>query len=597
MAILDAVGVAAALLLAGAVRFDGGYPPGELRLVLLALPLVVGGKVLALVLFQCDRWSFQYAGSPELRRLLAAVSFGSLLSWAVIAIAGPLGVSRAVLLMEPLFSLFLLGGYRFSLRIVPERLATARAERTPSRSVLILGAGEAGVMTLREIRDNPRSDMKVVGFIDDDPGKHGVWIEGVKVLGGREQIPHAARALAVEDIILAIPSATGEQVRELLGACREVQARFRVVPGLLSIIEGRVDFERIRELRPEDLLGRETTAIDPRQFAARVRGRRTLVTGAGGSIGSELARQLAAAGAEVALLDHSETAIYVIAQELAARYPDRRFAAAIADLRDRNRLAHVLRRERPEMVFHAAACKHVPLMEENPIEAVTTNIFGTRHLVDLCEELDVRNLVFISTDKAVRPTSIMGATKRIAELMLFARPRRLALSVVRFGNVFGSSGSVVPLFRRQIEAGGPVTVTHPHVVRYFMTIPEAVFLVIQSSLLTRKKDLFVLEMGQPIRIYDLARDMITLSGYRPEIDIRIEFTGLRPGEKLYEEVLTDGEHVEPTDVKKVFRVAHEDVTPPHFEQLLGRFPGHIAAGDEDAVRSLIKEILPEYTGG
>jgi len=597
MALLDAVGVAAALFLACAVRFDGGIPSNELRLVLLALPLVVGGKVLALVLFQCDRWSFQYAGTPELRRLLAAVSFGSLLSWAVIAIAGPQGVSRAVLLMEPLFSLFLLGGYRFSLRIVPERLAASRAERMPSRPVLILGAGEAGVMTLREIRSNPQSDMKVVGFIDDDASKRGVWIEGVKVLGGRDEIVNAARALAVEDIILAIPSATGEQVRELLGACREVQARFRVVPGLLSIIEGRVDFKRIRELRPEDLLGREMTAIEPHQFAARVRGRRALVTGAGGSIGSELSRQLAAAGAEVILLDHSETAIYVIAQELSSRFPDRRFSSVIADLRDRNRLANVMRRERPEMVFHAAACKHVPLMEENPIEAVTTNIFGTRHLVELSEEVGVKNLVFISTDKAVRPTSIMGATKRIAELLLFSKPRRPALSVVRFGNVFGSSGSVVPLFRRQIEAGGPVTVTHPHVVRFFMTIPEAVFLVIQSALLTRKKDLFVLEMGQPIRIFDLARDMITLFGYRPEIDIRIEFTGLRPGEKLYEEVLTDGEQVEPTDVKKVFRIAREDATPPHFEQMLGHFAAHIASGDEDAIRGLIKEIVPEYTGG
>ncbi len=603
VALVDALGIMGALFLATGVRFEGDVPADELVLILLSLPAVVGGKLVALWLFECDRWSFRYAGASELRRLLAALSLGTLLGWAFTYLVGPAGTSRAALLLEPLFSLFILGAYRFGFRVLPDRFSRPLPAATAGHRVLIIGAGDAGVMTLKEIRKNPRSDMNVVGFIDDDVAKKGHWIDGVRVIGGRTDIPEAVKALEVDELLIAIPSAGGETIRELVAACREVKTRFRVVPGLLSIIQGRVPFERIRELRAEDLLGRETVAVEPGQFADELRGRRVLVTGAGGSIGSELCRQLCLAGAHVTLVDHSETAVYMVTQELSALVPRPAISAHIADLRDRDRLRQVLQDARPEFVYHAAAFKHVPLMEENVIEALTTNVLGTRNLAELCRELGVRRFTFISTDKAVRPTSVMGASKRAAEQWLFDRAAAAAAdggepmitAAVRFGNVFGSSGSAPLLFRRQIESGGPVTVTHPHVVRFFMTIPEAVFLVIHASLLAERAELFVLEMGQPIRILDLARNMITLSGLRPEIDIPIIFTGLRPGEKLYEEVLTEGEHVEPTTVPRVFRVTRDLVSAATFRADWEALEASIREGDENARRAALRRVVPEYT--
>lgn len=605
--LVDAFGILGALLLATDVRFDGNVPPSELALVLLALPAVVGGKLVAIWLFECDRWSFRYAGSSELRRLLAALSLGSLLGWAFTYLVGPTGASRAALLLEPLFSLFILGAYRFGFRILPDRFSRPVPLPSGGRKVLIIGAGDAGVMTLKEIRKNPRSDMNVVGFIDDDPAKRGVWIDGVRVIGGREEIASAVRALDVDELLLAIPSAGGETMRELVAACREVKTRFRIVPGLLSIIEGDVRFERIRELRPEDLLGRETIAVEPGAFGSSFAGRRVLVTGAGGSIGGELCRQLRLAGAELTLVDHSETAVYMALQDLAsldhASKDHARPRAFIADLRDRDRMRRILQETAPEFVYHAAAFKHVPLMEENIIEALTTNALGTRSLAELAREAGVRRFTFISTDKAVKPTSVMGATKRAAEQRLLydalarGESSPMITAAVRFGNVFGSSGSVPLLFRRQIEAGGPVTVTHPHVVRFFMTIPEAVFLVIHASLLARKADLFVLEMGQPIRILDLARNMITLAGLRPDADIPIVFSGLRPGEKLYEEVLTEGEHVEPTEVPRVFRVTRDLVSAETFPSDWAALEESVRSGDDAARLASLRRVVPEYRPG
>lgn len=603
MRLVDALAVIAALFLAASVRFDGEIPPAELRLIILAMPAVVGGKLIALHLFHCHRWSFRYAGPTELRWLLSAISLGTLLGWAFTYLVGPEGASRGALLLEPLFSLFILGSYRFGFRVLPDRILFPRLGRRPvavsgsGRSIIIIGAGDAGVMTLQEIRKHPQSDMNVVGFIDDDGRKKGLWIDGVRVIGGREEIPAAVAALKVEELIIAIPSASGETVREMIAACREVKTRFRVVPGLLSIIKGDVDYERIRELKPEDLLGREMIEIDPGHFRAQMEGRTVLVTGAGGSIGSELCRQLLHAGARIILVDLSETAIYMITQELLGiEGAAERMRAYIADVRRRDRMREIMEREKPEIVFHAAAFKHVPLMEENVSEAVSVNLLGTRNVAEAAAASGVARFVFISTDKAVRPTSVMGATKRAAERWLFSAAHRrswtMIVSAVRFGNVFGSSGSAPLLFRRQIESGGPVTVTHPHVVRFFMTVQEAVFLVIQASILARQSELFVLEMGQPIRILDLARNMITMAGLRPELDIPIKFTGLRPGEKLFEEVLTEGENVEPAGVEKVFRITREEEPPPEFTGAVDAIEGSL--GDEAALRAALKALAPEY---
>lgn len=587
--LFDIVGIAVALYLAAAIRFEGEVPHDELILLLLAVPFVAGGKLFALYLFQCDRWSFKYAGTIELRKLLAALSLGSLISWALIYFLGPDGISRAVLLLEPLFSLFILGAFRFGMRIFPPEIGRGMGEeKVDGRPVLIVGAGEAGVMTLREIRRHPDSQLLVRGFIDDAPEKAGQWINGVRVLGGREEIKSASAALNIEEVIIAIPTAEGDVIRDIIASCRELQVRFRVVPGLMSIIQGDVNFENIRELRPEDLLGRETTELDHSVFESDFKGRRILVTGAGGSIGSEISRQLAAAGAHVILLDHSETALYMILHELRDRFgKDCPVDGRIGDIRCRERIANILSEVRPEIVFHAAACKHVSLMEQNPSEAVTTNIFGTVNLIEESEAVGVGRFVFISTDKAVRPSGIMGASKRIAELCVLSRTSTMPIATVRFGNVFGSSGSVIPLFRRQIQAGGPVTVTHPYVVRFFMTIEEAVYLVLQASLAAEGKELFVLEMGQPIRILDLARNMITLSGLRPDVDIKVELTGLQPGEKLVEEVLTDRENVRPTKYEKIYRVERPLLLPEKFPDRLKSLREHTGVSDQDLMEELM----------
>ncbi|RMH59681.1 MAG: polysaccharide biosynthesis protein [Candidatus Hydrogenedentota bacterium] len=593
--VADAASVFLAIFLAALVRFGSAIPAVEVSILLRAAFVMTAARLVGFGLFQCDRWSFRYAGASELRRLLAALSLGSLIGWAVIYLAGPEGTSRAVLLLEPIFTLFLTGAYRFALRVLPEHRRERRGGRLEKgRRVLLVGAGEAGVMTLREIRNHPESDMNVVGFIDDDPGKHGLWIDGVRVIGGRNEIPRAVEALDVEEIILAIPSATGDQMRSLVAACREVRTRFRIVPGLLSIIRGDVPFERIRRIEPEDLLGRETLEIDPRRFADRLRGETVLVTGAAGSIGSEICRQVADAGARVILLDHSESGLFEIDGILRASRPETPPLVFVADIRNRERLEAVFRQTQPRIVFHAAACKHVPMMETNITEAVSTNILGTRNVLEVAESSGTERFVLISTDKAVRPTSVMGATKRFAEEILVAHDGRIVRAAVRFGNVFGSSGSVVPLFRKQIEHRGPVTVTHPHVIRYFMTIPEAVHLVLEASFLARKTDLFVLEMGQPVRILDLARNMITLAGLRPDIDVPIVFTGLRPGEKLVEEVLTEGENIVPTEARKVFRVRGTGRPNPEVFRVVEDLEKRLYEATAEEIRRMLKRVVSEY---
>ena len=598
--LFDALAVSGGLFLAAEVRFDGNIPADELRLVLAASVPIILGKIGSLYLFQCDRWSFRYAGSAEFRRLVAAIALGSLVGWTGVYLIGPQSVSRAILILEPLFSLFFMGAVRFGLRVAPESIVGVSKANTEGRPVLLVGAGEGGVMALNEIRRHPGSDMEVVGFIDDDPVKLGQWINGVRVVGSREDIPAAVKELGIEEILIAIPSAEGEEMRKLIASCRDVKARFRIVPGLLSIIQGEVDYDRIREIQPEDLLGRETAESDPEKLRQMFGGKKVLVTGAGGSIGSELVRQLAKAGANLVLVDQSESAIYLISQELADQKstgeipPEAKYCSYIADIRNRTRISNIINEEKPEYLYHAAACKHVPLMEDNIVEAVTTNIFGTRNLIDAAEEAGVSRFLFISTDKAVRPTSMMGATKRLAEILVLTRTRKMVVAAVRFGNVFGSSGSVVLLFKKQIEKRRPITVTDPEVVRYFMTVQEGVFLVIQASLLSEERDLFVLEMGQPIRIQDLAKDMITLAGLRPEIDIPIVFTGLRPGEKLVEEVITKDERAEQTEIEKVFRIRGEEQRPEGFDGTLEEFGRLIEHTDETAIRDLVKKNVPEF---
>ena len=464
-------------------------------------------------------------------------------------------------------------------------------------------------MVARELRQNPQMGLAAIGFIDDDPGKRGVILNRVRVLGGRETIPALVSEHGVSQVIIAMPSASGKTIREIVTICEGAGVRTRIVPGIYELLGGNVRLNQLRDVQIDDLLRREPVQTDTAQVEALLRGKRVLVTGAGGSIGSELCRQiLRCCPASLVLLGHGENSIFEINNELRRKLdgpdspcpPDRKPALVpvIADVRFGERLQTIFDAYRPEVVFHAAAHKHVPLMEGNVSDAITNNVLGTLRVVEASAMVGVNHLVLISTDKAVNPTSIMGATKRVAETIVQSAARRTGKSyvAVRFGNVLGSRGSVVPFFQRQIAAGGPVTVTHPDVRRYFMTIPEAVQLVLQAATMGRGSEVFVLDMGEPVRILDLARDLIRLSGLEPDRDIEIMFTGLRPGEKLFEELFNTGEEYGRTEHQKIFRYRNghagsDEAGGLELEALLNA--AH--CGDDQAMLDALRTLVPEYS--
>jgi FlaA1/EpsC-like NDP-sugar epimerase len=462
--------------------------------------------------------------------------------------------------------------------------------------VLIVGAGEGGTLVCEEIRRNPNLGMDAVGFVDDDPRKQHLQVKGLRVLGFVEDIPKLVRKYRVQKVLIAIPTATSEALRHIVDVCHQAEAEVLILPGVYELISGRVRIQRFRPVKVEDLLAREPVQTDTTQIHRLLEGKRVLVTGAGGSIGSELCRQIALRfPAEVVLLGHGENSIFQAHNELRRRFPPITFHPVIADVRDAVRVDHIFARYRPDLVFHAAAHKHVPLMESNPAEAVTNNIGGTRNLLRASEAHDCRNFVMISTDKAVNPTSVMGATKRVAERLVMAAACRTGdrYVAVRFGNVLGSRGSVVPVFEQQIKDGGPVTVTHPEIKRYFMTIPEAVQLVLQAAALGKGGEVFVLDMGEPVKIVDLARDMIRLAGFEDGEDIEITFTGLRPGEKLFEELFLDDEHYQRTLHEKIF-VSRNGVAPSEtVDHQVDHLLATVASGDVTGILTDLKALVPE----
>jgi FlaA1/EpsC-like NDP-sugar epimerase len=478
----------------------------------------------------------------------------------------------------------------------------------PVQHVLIAGAGEAGVMVLRELQANPQMGLVPVGFVDDDRGKHGIMLQRVRVLGGRDNIPQLVREQHVDQVIIAMPSAAGHTIREIVDICEGAEVRARIVPGLSELLGGKVRLQELRDVQIEDLLRRAPVETDTAQVTALVQGKRVLVTGAGGSIGSELCRQiLRCEPASLTLLGHGENSIFDIANELRGAAPGKTvITPVIADVRFPKRLCEVFRHHRPQIVFHAAAHKHVPLMEDNVEDAVSNNVEGTLRLVEASVAAGVEHFVLISTDKAVNPTNVMGATKHVAEQIVqrAARESGCAYVAVRFGNVLGSRGSVVPYFQKQIQAGGPVTVTHPEVRRYFMTIPEAVQLVLQAAALGHGGEVFVLDMGEPVRILDLARDLIRLSGFEPDAEIPIVFTGLRPGEKLFEELYGQTERYKRTQHEKIFVGSNGKDADSEAgdgagmaEQLqagLARLVEASHHGSARAVREALQVLVPEY---
>ncbi|HEX9051315.1 MAG TPA: nucleoside-diphosphate sugar epimerase/dehydratase, partial [Anaeromyxobacter sp.] len=462
--------------------------------------------------------------------------------------------------------------------------------------ILILGAGDAGEMLLREIQQRHAARFEAVGLLDDDPQKRGAHIHGVRVLGNIDDLPRVTSAKDVDEIIIAIPSATGAQMRRVVDLCKSTGVRFRTIPGMDRVIDGRVTVSQLRNVAIEDLLGRDPVQLDMDVISAEMKGHVVMVSGAGGSIGSEICRQVCRfEPAALLLVERAENNLFHIHRELAPLHPDVVLVPCVADVGDEARMTEIFQAHRPTVVFHAAAHKHVPMMEWNPGEAVKNNVVGTRRLADLADRHGVQRFVMISTDKAVNPTSVMGVSKRVAEIYVQALSQRsrTRFVTVRFGNVLGSAGSVIPIFQQQIADGGPVTVTHPEMKRYFMTIPEASQLVLEAGMMGAGGEIFILDMGEPVKIADLARDLITLSGLRPGEDIEIRFTGVRPGEKLFEELSVDAEKADTTGHPKIF-VGHFRPHPwetvvRHIEEL-----AELADARAERVRKKFREIVPEY---
>lgn len=458
----------------------------------------------------------------------------------------------SLVVMDWIFLLLLI----FASRLIRQhfRAPGQVCENSGKCPALIVGAGQAGSLLLKEIERMPRSPYRILGFVDDDPAKQGRFLHGVRVEGTVDQLREIVGRLAIEEVIIAIPSAEGKKLRAIVAQCKEAGVRFKTLPHLPDIINGKITVSQVKDVEISDLLGRESVVLDEEAIRYFLKGEKILVTGAAGSIGSEICRQVAKFGPEqLILLDHAETPLFHIHRELSASFPDLTIMPIVGDVKNRDKVDALFGEFLPDVVFHAAAYKHVPMMESNQVEAVTNNIGGTKILADISHQFGVRNFVLISTDKAVNPTNVMGASKRVAEMYIqaLAGKSRTRFTTVRFGNVLGSNGSVIPLFMEQIKKGGPVTVTDPKVIRYFMTIPEASQLVLQAACLGKGGEIFVLDMGEPVRIVDLAEELIRLSGLVPYEDIEIIFTGLRPGEKMFEELLVQGEGVLPTSHEKI----------------------------------------------
>lgn len=494
-----------------------------------------------------------------------------------------------------ILSVIALGGMRFMWRIIQDN-NLGKEKVDDSKRLLIIGAGDASALLIKEIKRHKSFNYNIVGLIDDDPSKQGRLINGIEVIGGRDRIVEVCKERDVEEIILAIPSADLEIKREIINICRDTNCKLKTLPGIYEIIDGEVSISKLRDVNIEDLLGREEVTLNNENINKYIKDRTILVTGGGGSIGSELCRQISKfKPGKLLILDIYENNVYDVQMELNRTHPELNKEVIIASIREVERLREIFEQYKPDVVFHAAAHKHVPLMEGNPVEAIKNNIIGTYNLLKCAQEYKVKKFVQISTDKAVNPTNIMGATKRFCEIMVqaFDKVSTTEYVAVRFGNVLGSNGSVIPLFKKQIAEGGPVTVTHPEINRFFMTIPEAAQLVIQAGSIAKGGEIFVLDMGKPVKIVDLARDLITLSGYKPDVEIKIEYTGLRPGEKLYEELLMDEVALTSTEHDKIFVEKPNNIDLEFVEKSIEQFK-KAASMDKEDIFKLVEEKVPTY---
>ena len=573
-------------------------------IVMLVVAILV--KPIVYFSFGLYRRLWVYASIQELKLITIAVTTASIIVSTIIVVLQAFQLfeafSRGVLIIDWLISLFAVGGLRFAFRLLaenPSQVSSLPASK--KRRALIIGAGDAGELVVREMQKNYRathsqgSELVPGCLVDDDPEKLNQLIHGVPVVGTLQDLENIVDEYQIQEVIIAIPSAPGRVIRSVTHICQIKGVPFRTMPSITELIGGKISVNRLREVEISDLLRRDPVKIDGQSIGLSLRGKRVLVTGAGGSIGRELCRQIARWGPiELVLLGHGENSIFETAIALEEDYPSLSLQTVIADIRDTNRMNIIFERFRPEVVFHTAAHKHVPLMEINIEEAITNNIHGTKNLVDISIKNQIERLVMISTDKAVQPTSVYGATKRLAELIVIdaSYRSRIPFSVVRFGNVLGSRGSIVPIFNRQIQYGGPVTITHPEMERYFMTIPEAVHLVLQASVMAQGGETFALNMGEQIRILDLAEDLIRLSGLEPYKDIDITFTGIRPGEKLSESLWDDGAVYASTQHPDILRVAEEELmTREALNQTVNELVYLAQHGESEAIIKILSDSI------
>jgi FlaA1/EpsC-like NDP-sugar epimerase len=586
------------------LRFEFSIPREYMQAIPIWLAMLLVVRATGHVVAGLFHGLWRYSSSRDLIALVKASVMSTALFALLVTFLGPHipvhGLPRTVIVMDWVGSIVIVGGVRFSIRAIRE-IAVQVSKPPPEgrRKILVVGAGDAGEMLMREITRIYSAKYDPIGFVDDNRMKHGERIHGVPVLGAIASVPRLVEEHEIDEVIIAIPSLTGKDVRRIVELCTHSGARIQTVPGVDRLIDGRVTVSQLQAVKIEDLLGRDPVELDTNAISEFVRSRIVLVTGAGGSIGSELCFQVARFGPrKMVLVEQAENNLFQVHRALVRQFPDVPVVPIVADICDSKRLGNVFSAERPHVVFHAAAHKHVPMMEMNPGEAIKNNVFGTRKVADLSSLHGVEKFVMVSTDKAVKPSSIMGVSKRVAEIYVQALSQRSTTHfiTVRFGNVLGSTGSVIPIFQEQIAQGGPITVTHPEMKRYFMTIPEACQLVLQAGAMGQGGEIFVLDMGEPVKIVDLARDLIRLSGLVPGEDIEIKFTGIRPGEKLFEELATDDEHASKTKHPKIFVGKFRPYDWTRVEAGLKDLQGFSEGVEREAIKAAFARVVPEYSG-
>ena len=610
----DILLLATSLFFAYLIRFDLALPAHMLINVKSTFALVILIKISCFFYFDLYRGMWRYTSISDLINVIKAAGLSTLIVICLLLFSNRFeGFSRAVFVIDLGITILLVAGFRLCVRFYFENvvegswvpvvkavfLKSVNMESDDKKRLIIIGAGDCGEKIYREIQNNTKIRYKVVGFMDDHPVKVGKKIHGIPVLNTIAQLKPAAEKVRADEVLIAIPSANAEQMRKIVDHCKESGLKYRTVPNYGELINGRVSMNAIRKVVYRDLLGREVVKLDTEKIGAYLTGKCVMVTGAGGSIGSELCRQICRfTPAVIVLYEWAETPLFEIELDLRRNFPDVRVVPLLADIQDLPELENAFTVHRPHVVFHSAAYKHVPMLEMQPWKAIENNVLGTYNVLECAKKFDVDRFVFVSTDKAVHPANIMGATKRIAEMMVQSqnsdRDGVTRFMIVRFGNVVGSSGSVVPLFKRQIQQGGPVTVTHPDVTRYFMTIHEAAQLIVQAGAIGNGAEIYILDMGTPVKIDSMARDLIRLSGFEPDKDIKIEYIGLRPGEKLYEELITEDEGVIPTAYTKIMALKGNSRHLPALNGNMDKLMELAARQDGEKIRECLHRILPDY---